>query len=149
MARGVQSKGDLTVALKRFCCNNQEDNRMKSSSQINERAFREIYLKAFKSVVQDAKPGCIMSSYNKINGEYVNRAPALLIGLLRESWGFDGVIMTDWQSVAKGQAEATKVIGAESDLMMPGDNDQYKQLRRALKDKRRSRSRSHATAAQK
>ena len=102
----MQEDSRCAVTVKHFCCNNQEDNRIKSSSEINERAMREIYLKAFKLVVKNARPECIMSSYNKVNGTYVNSSSDLINGVLRCEFGFEGVVMTDWQSVAVGQTQA-------------------------------------------
>lgn len=130
---GVQSDERCAVTIKHFCCNNQEDNRMKSSSEVNERALREIYLKAFKLTVRKAKPKCVMSSYNKVNGTYVNSSYDLITNILRCEFGFDGVVMTDWQSVAKDQAVAGETICAENDLIMAGDKFQHKELLKAVK----------------
>ncbi len=130
---GVQSNERCAVTIKHFCCNNQEDNRMKSSSEVNERALREIYLKAFKLTVRKAKPKCVMSSYNKVNGTYVNSSYDLITNILRCEFGFDGVVMTDWQSVAKDQAVAGETICAENDLIMAGDKFQHKELLKAVK----------------
>lgn len=136
---GVQEDSRCAVTVKHFCCNNQEDNRMKSSSEINERAMREIYLKAFKLVVKNARPECIMSSYNKVNGTYVNSSSDLINGVLRCEFGFEGVVMTDWQSVAVGQADAGEVLSAENDLIMAGNKYQHKALLGAVKSGRTDR----------
>ena len=124
---------------------------MKSSSEINERAMREIYLKAFKLVVKNARPECIMSSYNKVNGTYVNSSSDLINGVLRCEFGFEGVVMTDWftspdvpsmtdwQSVAVGQADAGEVLSAENDLIMAGNKYQHKALLSAVKSGRTDR----------
>ena len=130
---GVQEDPRSAVTIKHFCCNNQEDNRMKSSSEINERAIREIYLKAFKLVVKKANPKCVMSSYNKVNGIYVNSSRDLITHTLRCEFGFDGIVMTDWQSVAPGQADAGEVLSAENDLIMAGDKYQHRELLNAVK----------------
>lgn len=133
LTRGVQSHPGCAVTIKHYCCNNQEDNRMKSSSEVNERALREIYLKAFLKTVADARPKCVMTGYNKVNGTYVNSSYDLIVNVLRREAGFDGVVMTDWQSVAKGQAVAGEVLNAENDLIMAGDKYQQKELLKAVK----------------
>ena len=130
---GVQENSRCAVTVKHFCCNNQEDNRMKSSSEINERALREIYLRAFKLTVKTAHPKCVMSSYNKVNGTYVNSSYDLITHTLRCEFGFEGVVMTDWQSVAVGQADAGEVLSAENDLIMAGDKYQRRELFDAVK----------------
>lgn len=131
---GVQSNPHCAVTIKHFCCNNQEDNRMKSSSEVNERAMREIYLKAFKITIRNSRPKCVMSSYNKVNGKYVNSTYELITNVLRNEFGFDGVVMTDWQIVAKDQAVAGEVLSAHNDLIMAGDKYQHKELYKALKE---------------
>lgn len=133
LTRGVQSSDRCAVTIKHYCCNNQEDNRMKSSSEVNERALREIYLKAFKLTVRDSRPKCVMTSYNKVNGTYVNSSYDLIVNTLRCEFGFDGLVMTDWQSVGKGQAVAGEVLAAENDIIMAGDGYQYKELLKAVK----------------
>lgn len=130
---GVQAEKNCAVTIKHFCCNNQENNRMKNSSEINERALREIYLKAFKIAIKNSHPICLMSSYNKLNGKYVNSSYELITNVLRNEFGFDGVIMTDWQTVAPNQAKADDVLSSENDLIMAGDKYQYQELLRALK----------------
>lgn len=133
LTRGVQSDEKCAVTIKHYCCNNQENNRMRSSSEINERALREIYLKAFRLTIRNARPKCVMSSYNKVNGVYVNSSKELCIDVLRGEFGFNGVIMTDWQSVAPGQAKAGEVIAAQNDIVMAGDGYQLKELLGALR----------------
>lgn len=129
------------------CCNNQEDNRMKSSSEVNERALREIYLKAFKMTVRDARPNCVMSSYNKVNGIYVNSSKSLIADVLRSEFGFDGVVMTDWQSVAKDQADAGEVLDVENDIIMAGDKYQTDQLYKAVTSGKTQRSKLKESAS--
>ncbi|HUN37710.1 MAG TPA: glycoside hydrolase family 3 C-terminal domain-containing protein [Trebonia sp.] len=113
--RGVQS-GGVGTSVKHFAANNAEHDRMRSSSDIDPRALREIYLHAFQRVVQDAQPWTIMCSYNKINGVYAAENHFLLTEVLRDEWGFDGVVVSDWGAVADRAA----AVAAGCDLAMPG-----------------------------
>ena len=108
--RGVQS-WDVGTSMKHYAANNQEYNRMSCSSNLSERTFREIYLPAFETAVKEAQPKTIMCSYNKINGD-------LLTEILRDEWGFEGYVMTDWGAVA----DRVTGIVAGLDLEMPGSH---------------------------
>lgn len=119
--KGVQSK-NVGTSLKHFLANNQEHRRMSSSSQIDERTLREIYLAAFEGAVKNSKPWTVMCSYNKINGVYASENPLYLNDILREEWGFDGYVVSDWGAVN----ERPEGIKAGLDLEMPssgGFND--------------------------
>lgn len=96
--RGVQ-KNDVGTALKHFAANNQEFRRLTVSSEVDDAALREIYLANFEGAVKGGKPWTVMGSYNRINGQYAGEAPWLLTGILRGSWGFDGMVMSDWGAV--------------------------------------------------
>ncbi|MBQ4580671.1 MAG: glycoside hydrolase family 3 C-terminal domain-containing protein [Clostridia bacterium] len=93
--RGIQEKG-VSACPKHFAVNNQELRRMATDSIVDERTLREIYLTGFEIVVKEGKPGCIMTSYNKVNGTYANENEHLLVDILRKEWGYDKAVVTDW-----------------------------------------------------
>lgn len=112
--KGVQSKG-VIATIKHFAGNNQEWNRHHVSSDIDERTLHEIYFPAFRKAVQDAGVGAVMDSYNLINGVHATENPWLNINILRDLWGFDGIIMSDWTSVYS----TVNAANAGLDLEMP------------------------------
>ncbi len=115
MILGEQSR-DIGVSVKHFAMNNQEHRRMSSDSVVDERAMREIYLPAFEKAAKEGKAWTFMCSYNKVNGEYASQNKWLLTTLLRDEWGFDGLVMSDWGAVSN------RPLGVEAglDLEMPG-----------------------------
>lgn len=131
MTKGVQQNRGCYVTLKHFCCNNQEDNRNKTNANVNERALREIYLQGFRYAIRDGKPGAIMTSYNKVNGTYVNNSYDLVTKVLRNEWGFDGLVMTDWFATGKGVGSHALAISAGNDLIMPGGNTAEREIVKA------------------
>lgn len=115
---GVQSQ-NVGVSLKHFAVNNQEYHRMSSDSVVDERTLREIYLAGFETAVRRAKPWTVMCSYNCVNGTYAAENKRLLTEILRDEWGFDGYVVSDWGATT---AERVKCLEAGMDLEMPGKN---------------------------
>ena len=133
IVRGVQKKPGRYVTIKHFAANNQEDNRNRSDSIMDERTLREIYLKGFEICVREAKPAAVMSSYNKINGVYTANCRDILTLVLRDEWGFEGLVMSDWYSTGKGLAKPELAIAAGNDLVMPGGGADKKAILKGLK----------------
>ena len=130
---GVQSKEGYYVTVKHFACNNQEDNRNFMSSNLSERALREIYLRGFERCVRVGGAKGIMTSYNKVNGIYTPNSYDLCTKALRNEWGFDGVVMTDWFSTNKGQGDNALAMKAGNDLIMPGTGMNKTEILNGLK----------------
>ena len=128
--KGVQSK-HVGTSIKHFAVNNQETRRFSASSNLSERAFREIYLAAFEGPIRNAKPWTVMCSYNRINGELARENKYLLTDILRHEWGFEGNVMSDWGAVS----DRVKALKNGLNLEMPtsyGEND--KRIVKAVKN---------------
>ncbi|MBP5572730.1 MAG: glycoside hydrolase family 3 C-terminal domain-containing protein [Bacteroidales bacterium] len=126
--RGIQSNG-VGTSIKHYAANNQEINRLENDARVGNRAMRELYLKNFEIAVKEGKPWTVMSSYNKLNGDYTQQSELLLTTVLRDEWGFDGIVMTDW-----GCKENTvKSAKAGNDLMEWGNQIEIDRLMAGVK----------------
>ncbi len=127
--RGIQGNG-VTATVKHYAANNQETNRTENDARVSKRALREIYLKNFEIAVKEGRPGALMASYNKLNGEYVQQSYDLLTTILRDEWGYEGVVLTD-HGAKEGTVKAAK---AGCDLMQPGSEPELERMLEAVKN---------------
>lgn len=127
MVRGIQSRG-VSACVKHFCVNNKETNRRASDSILSERALREIYIKAFEIVVKESDVWSVMTAYNIINGTYTSESKDLITGILRGEWGYEGLVITDWDNLA----EPAREVLAGNNVRMPQGSP--KRLQKALEE---------------
>ncbi len=132
VTNGVQSQPGLGTTIKHFACNNQEDNRYGSNSLVSERTLREIYLRGFELAIKNAQPMAVMSSYNLVNGLHTATSPDLLTEVLRNEWGFEGLVMSDWTTTDRGTV-AYQCPRSGNDLIMPGTMDDFNSIKNALR----------------
>ncbi|SHM01935.1 beta-glucosidase [Xylanibacter ruminicola] len=129
--QGVQSQG-AGVSAKHFAINSQETDRTAVDERVSQRAARELYLRGFEIAVRESNPWTVMSSYNQINGQYSMGNRDLLTKILREDWGFKGIVMTDWIGIREGLPTITEVQ-AGNDLMEPGQPAQVNEIIEGVK----------------
>jgi len=142
ITEGVQAHKGCATTLKHYACNNQETNRYFSNSKLSERALREIYLKGFEICVKKSQPHFLMTSYNLVNGEHSCNSKDLVTYVLRDEWGYKGVVMTDWLVTGgmgpRGEkwpcASAAGNIKAGNDITMPGIPSDKADIMKALTD---------------
>ncbi len=120
LVEGIQSKG-VGTSLKHYALNNQETRRLSVSAQVDERALREVYLPAFETAVKRAKPWTVMCAYNKVSGTYCAESHLLLTEILKDEWGFEGLVMSDWGAVH----DRVRSLAAGLDLEMPGPKPRH------------------------
>ena len=128
---GVQSQG-AGVSAKHFAVNSQETDRTSVDERVSQRAARELYLRGFEIAVRESNPWTIMASYNKINGEFSMGNHDLLTKILRDDWGFKGIVMTDWIGIREG-LPTTREVQAGNDLMEPGQPAQTNEIIEGVK----------------
>lgn len=132
VTEGVQSHEGCGVTIKHFVCNNQEDNRMGVNVCVSERALREIYLRGFEIAVKKSMPIAIMSAYNLINGVHAANSRDLCMAVAREEWGFEGVIISDWNTtVPENGSVPWQCAAAGNDIIMPGNQKDDENIREA------------------
>ena len=127
MVRGIQSQ-NISACVKHFSVNNKETNRKYSDSRVSERALREIYLKAFETVVKEGQVWCVMTAYNLLNGIYTSENKEMIEGILREEWGYNGLVVSDWDNMAEQYREHL----AGNDVRMPYGSP--RRLKRAMEE---------------
>lgn len=129
MVNGVQSNG-VGTSIKHFAANNQETYRNGINTKVDERTLREIYFKGFEIAIKESNPWTVMSSYNKLNGEYASESHTLLTKLLRDEWNYDGFVMTDWWA----EHDPVAQMQAGNDLIMPGTEELIQQIVKAVQE---------------
>lgn len=132
VTNGVQKDRKCGVTIKHFACNNQEDNRMSVNACVSAQALREIYFRGFEIAVKTSAPAAIMTSYNKINGVHAANSKDLCTEVARSEWGFEGVIMSDWNTtVPKDGSIPWQCAAAGNDIIMPGNEKDDENIRKA------------------
>ena len=154
VTKGVQKHKGCSVTIKHYAANNAETNRYCNNSQVSERAMREVYLRGFGICVKEAGPRSVMTSYNLLNGTHTAEHRGLIEDILRNQFGFDGIVMTDWvidvmtsEKSKYRNSLSHEVAKAGGDLFMPGGKKDYENVLKALKDGRLSREQVEINAS--
>ena len=156
ITRGVQKHKGCGVTLKHFCANNQENNRYRNNSRVSERAMREIYLRGFEICIREEMPKAIMNSYNLLNGVHTSERRDLNTDILRDEFGFDGIIITDWILMVESMSDKRSKYpiqdvaassAAGTGITMPGSKKDYKRIMKALEDGTLSREQLEINAS--
>jgi beta-glucosidase len=141
ITRGVQEHEGRGVTIKHYCANNQETNRYANNSIMSERTLRELYLRGFEICVTKSQPVALMSSYNLLNGVHTSERKDITEGILRDEWGYEGLVMTDWiisgGTVSAGrysEPNPARIAASGNDVMMPGSQGDLDKLREGLKN---------------
>ncbi|MCR4651381.1 MAG: glycoside hydrolase family 3 C-terminal domain-containing protein [Lachnospiraceae bacterium] len=141
ITRGVQEHEGRGVTIKHYCANNQETNRYANNSIMSERTLRELYLRGFEICVTKSQPVALMSSYNLLNGVHTSERKDITEGILRDEWGYEGLVMTDWiisgGTVSSGrysEPNPARIAASGNDVMMPGSQADLDKLREGLKN---------------
>ena len=140
IVRGVQRHPGKGMSIKHFAANNCELERNMSSSNMTERTLRELYLRGFEIAVKEAAPMTVMAAYNKVNGVYCTNNYDLLVKVLRNEWGFEGLVMSDWDAMKASREDCTRPVSGDvqkahragCDLTIPGRPDQVEALLRGV-----------------
>ncbi|MCR5546922.1 MAG: glycoside hydrolase family 3 C-terminal domain-containing protein [Lachnospiraceae bacterium] len=141
ITKGVQKHKNCGTTIKHFCCNNQELSRYQNDSMVSERALREIYLKNFEICIRDSHPMALMTSYNLLNGVHTAEHEDLLKGVLREEWGYEGLVMSDWildmmvdKSCKNRTTHSAPAMKAGNNVFMPGSTADFNRALKAVKN---------------
>ena len=134
-AKGVQNNG-VSTSIKHFVANNQESSRIGNDARVSQRALREIYLKGFEIAIKGSSPWTVMTSYNRVNGVYTSESSELIETLLRNEWGFKGLVMSDWY----GGEDVIAQMNAGNDMLQPGSDKQYNAIIEAVQSKKLNES---------
>ncbi|MBQ8224749.1 MAG: glycoside hydrolase family 3 C-terminal domain-containing protein [Bacteroides sp.] len=128
---GIESNG-VGTSIKHFAANNQEINRLGNDSRVSLRALREIYLRNFEIAIRNSQPWTLMTSYNYLNGRYTSEDRGLLETVLRDEFGFEGTVVTDWG----GGLDPVAQVASGNDMIQPGDPEQYEAILKAVREGR-------------
>ena len=150
----MQKHPGCGTTTKHYAANNQETNRYGNNSEVSERAMREIYLKGFEIAVKESQPHALMTSYNLLNGIHTSERGDLIGDILRDEFGFKGIVMTDWlvATLNSGRKKypvpnAARIAAAGGDLVMPGNKGDFESIMKARREGKLSRTQLEINAS--